>query len=374
MITILLVDDQNLVQQGIKSLLDGDPEIKVIGTVKNGRSAVKQVTELRPDIVLLDIEMPDMDGITATKYITHLVPHTKVIILSSHEENKYVTRALMAGAKSYILKTSLIADLRQSIVAVNSGYTQIESRLLSKIFDSSRIKQRRKKSQRQSNLPNNSKSPVEPISKSEKSVLVNKAAQSNNAEQMLAKDEVSSKSANYLISEPSEEKISSSDRSAAAPVARIDLLHKIDDYPTASHDNQNDENTAKVAPKSENKLLPATYLTKTNDSSQLSIVPIGASKKTFFATSEDQKYLPQLRELLIVEKSRGILTQWWSDSKTFYAPIWEKCRIQLAKYKSASQARLLPTFKHWREKGWLANLGLVLLGLVLVIVIHSVFF
>ena len=98
MIRVLLVDDQNLVQQGIKVLLEQDPEIKVVGTVKDGRSAVMAIEKLSPDVVLLDIEMPGMDGITATKYITRLAPQTKVIILSSHEDKKYLTRALMACA------------------------------------------------------------------------------------------------------------------------------------------------------------------------------------------------------------------------------------------------------------------------------------
>ncbi len=138
MIRILIVDDQNLVQQGIKSLLDRDLDFKVIGTVKDGRNAVQQIAKIHPDIVLLDIEMPGMDGITTTKYINRVSPKTKVIILSSHEEKKYVTQALMAGAKGYLLKNSLMTDLKQAILAVNNGYSQIDSRLLAKVFESSK--------------------------------------------------------------------------------------------------------------------------------------------------------------------------------------------------------------------------------------------
>ena len=145
MITILLVDDQNLVQQGIKSLLDQDIEIKVIGTVKDGRSAIEQIARLRPDIVLLDIEMPGMDGITTTKYINRLSPKTKVIILSSHEDTKFVTQALVAGAKGYILKSSLMADLKHAILAVHNGYSQVESRLLAKVFNPKNIKTNKRK-------------------------------------------------------------------------------------------------------------------------------------------------------------------------------------------------------------------------------------
>ena len=134
MIRILIVDDRNLIRLGIKSLLDQDPNFKIVGMVEDGRSAVRQVELLRPDIVLLDVEMPTMNGITATKYINHY-PDTKVIIISGHEEQKYVVKALMAGAKAYILKDSLTDDLKQTILAVNRGYSQIESKLLTKIFD-----------------------------------------------------------------------------------------------------------------------------------------------------------------------------------------------------------------------------------------------
>jgi DNA-binding NarL/FixJ family response regulator len=161
MIRILLVDDQNLVQQGIKSLLAQDPDLEIVGTLKDGRSAVSKVAELSPDIVLLDIEMPGMDGVTATKYITSLAPQTKVIILSSHEDEKYLTQALMAGAKAYLLKDSLVRDLRQSIIAVNNGYTQMESKLLAKIFHPSNLKSNnRQKTNHQEQRPRRSPNPT----------------------------------------------------------------------------------------------------------------------------------------------------------------------------------------------------------------------
>jgi len=140
MIRILLVDDQNLVQQGIKSLLEQDQNFKVIGTVEDGKSAIKQISLLRPDIVLLDIEMPGMNGITVTKYINHFLPETKVIILSSHEEKKYLVQSLVAGARSYILKSSLMQDLKQAILAVDNGYSLIESRLLARVLNSGTVK------------------------------------------------------------------------------------------------------------------------------------------------------------------------------------------------------------------------------------------
>ena len=157
MIRILIVDDQNLVQQGIKSLLERDLDFKVIGTVKDGRNAVQQIAQIHPDIVLLDIEMPGMDGITTTKYINRVSPKTKVIILSSHEDKKYVTRALMAGAKGYILKTSLMTDLKQAISAVNNGYSQIDSRLLAKVFDPQNIRIKKVRSDTEETKVNSNK-------------------------------------------------------------------------------------------------------------------------------------------------------------------------------------------------------------------------
>lgn len=134
MIRILIASEQSSMRQEIKSLLNKDPDFKAIAIVRDGRSAVKQVDLLSPDIVLLELEMPVMNGITAAKYINHLYPDTKVIILSSREEPKYVVQSLVAGAKAYILQHSLRTDLKQMIIAVNSGYSQIESRLLTKIF------------------------------------------------------------------------------------------------------------------------------------------------------------------------------------------------------------------------------------------------
>ena len=140
MIRILLVDDQNLIQEGIKALLDQHQDLKVIGTVKDGRNAIKLVKLLHPDIVLLDIEMPGMDGITVTRHISSVAPETKVIILTSYEDKKYIMQSLLAGAKGYLLKSSLMKDLKQAILAVDNGYCQLESRLLAKIFKSEKLK------------------------------------------------------------------------------------------------------------------------------------------------------------------------------------------------------------------------------------------
>ncbi len=130
MIHILLVDDQNIVRQGIQALLESRPKLKVVGTAEDGKGAIEQVENLRPDVVLIDIEMPGMSGIVATDIICQQFPQTKVIVLSSHENQKYVSQALQAGADGYLLKNILAEDLEQAIWSVYQGHSQIESKLL----------------------------------------------------------------------------------------------------------------------------------------------------------------------------------------------------------------------------------------------------
>ena len=120
-IKILLADDQRLVREGIKAILKHEPEIKVVGTAQDGQSAIAQVKKLQPDIVLIDIEMPKMNGITATRYICRCLPHTKVIVLTSHNNDDYLAQAIEAGASGYLLKNSLLHELTQAIYALGEG-------------------------------------------------------------------------------------------------------------------------------------------------------------------------------------------------------------------------------------------------------------
>ena len=134
MIRILLVDDQNIVRQGIQALLEPRPKLKVVGTAEDGNSAIEQVGILMPDIVLMDIEMPVMNGIIATQKICQQFPKTKVLVLSSHKDLEYVTQAIQAGAEGYLLKNTLAEDLEQAIWSVYRGRSQIESKLLKEVF------------------------------------------------------------------------------------------------------------------------------------------------------------------------------------------------------------------------------------------------
>jgi phosphate transport system substrate-binding protein len=133
MIRILLVDDQSIVRQIFQTLLQQKPGIQVIGTAENGIEAIAQVEVLQPDLVLMDVEMPTMDGITATQKICYQFPSTKVLILSSHEKEEYVSRAIEAGAKGYVLKDAATEDLETAIWSIFRGYSQLESKLLEKV-------------------------------------------------------------------------------------------------------------------------------------------------------------------------------------------------------------------------------------------------
>ncbi len=129
-IKILLADDQYLIVEGIKSILKHESEIEVVGTAYDGHSAIAQVKKLQPDIVLIDIEMPKMNGITATRYICEYLPSTRVIVLTSHKNPIYITQALRAGASGYLLKDTLLEDLKQAIYSLGRGYSYIEVKLL----------------------------------------------------------------------------------------------------------------------------------------------------------------------------------------------------------------------------------------------------
>ena len=129
-IKILLADDQCLIVEGIKSILKHESEIEVVGTAYDGHSAIAQVKKLQPDIALIDIEMPKMNGITATKYICEYLPHTRVIVLTSHKSPIYIAQALQAGASGYLLKDTLLEDLKQAIYSLGRGYSYIEAKLL----------------------------------------------------------------------------------------------------------------------------------------------------------------------------------------------------------------------------------------------------
>jgi two-component system, NarL family, response regulator NreC len=118
---ILLADDHTIVRQGIRKILEDRPDWEVVAEAGDGREAVRQAIELGPDIALLDIGMPMLNGIEATSQITRRAPAVKVVILSMHPNEAYITRALQAGAKGYLLKDSADSDLIRALTLVSQG-------------------------------------------------------------------------------------------------------------------------------------------------------------------------------------------------------------------------------------------------------------
>lgn len=133
MIRILIVDDQNLIRQGIQVLLEQSTDIETVGAVQDGETALQSIETLMPDVVLLDIDLPDIDGLIVAQKIHHKFPQVKVIMLSSFEDESYVSKATESGAKGYLLKNVSAEELEWSIKLVYQGYSAFKSELLSNL-------------------------------------------------------------------------------------------------------------------------------------------------------------------------------------------------------------------------------------------------
>jgi len=120
-IRLLLVDDHALMRAGLHSILDAEPDMCVVGEAEDGRTAVKQATELCPDVVLMDIAMPLLNGMEATRQIRHDCPQVKVLVLTMHDDEEYIRQALAAGAMGYLLKDTSPHELLDAIRAVHKG-------------------------------------------------------------------------------------------------------------------------------------------------------------------------------------------------------------------------------------------------------------
>lgn len=118
---VLLVEDHIVVRQGIKALLSDEPDLEVVGEADNGREALQAVMELQPDLVLMDISMPGLNGIEATRQIRQRHPEVKVIVLSMHANEEYVFQVLRAGASGYVLKQSDSSEVLTAIRAALAG-------------------------------------------------------------------------------------------------------------------------------------------------------------------------------------------------------------------------------------------------------------
>ena len=134
MIKVLIVDDQELIRQSLKVVLNVSPGIEVVDTADSGNKALKSVAVHKPDVVLMDIRMPGMDGVEATRLIKDRYPHIKVIVLTTFEDDEYVFGALQNGASGYLLKGSNISELADAIKIAHSGGAMINPNIASKMI------------------------------------------------------------------------------------------------------------------------------------------------------------------------------------------------------------------------------------------------
>ena len=132
MIRLLLVDDQSIVREGLSSLLQTQPDLEIVGEAENGRVAVEQSLNLKPDVVLMDIRMPIMDGVAAIEILKQQAPEIKILVLTTFDDDEYVVRAMAYGADGYLLKDTPSQELAQAIRSINQGYTQMSPGLFAK--------------------------------------------------------------------------------------------------------------------------------------------------------------------------------------------------------------------------------------------------
>ncbi len=134
MISIIIVDDQNFTRQAIKSILEQESDFEIVGLAENGIKALEKISEIAPDVAVVDLEMPEMNGFELTQKIYQEYPNTKVVILSSSEDNDSINNALKAGAKGYLLKSTSGIELTDTVRSVHRGYFQLGPGLFEKLL------------------------------------------------------------------------------------------------------------------------------------------------------------------------------------------------------------------------------------------------
>lgn len=153
-VRVLIVDDQHLLREGIASLLGLQPSLEVVGTAPNGQVALSKTQELKPDVILMDVRMPVMDGVTATRLIKQQVPACQILMLTTFDDEEFVVEALKAGASGYLLKSIPEDDLAQAVIAVYKGIYQLDPTVALKVVAS--LGKSGEGGQRQLNVPRNS--------------------------------------------------------------------------------------------------------------------------------------------------------------------------------------------------------------------------
>ena len=160
-IKVFLADDHAVVREGLRLLLESHSDITVVGEAGDGRDVVKQVRQLCPDVVVMDIAMPEMNGIEATELIRKTCPSTQVVILSMHATSEYIFRALKAGALGYLLKESAGQEVINAVRSVHTKRRYLCKQIAESVIDDHIFQQH----------ANNTKSPLERLSHREREVL-----------------------------------------------------------------------------------------------------------------------------------------------------------------------------------------------------------
>jgi DNA-binding NarL/FixJ family response regulator len=132
-VRVLIVDDQRLIREGIASLLGIQPGISVVGVAGDGREAAEQAVALAPDVILMDVRMPEVDGTQATALIRREVPGCQVVMLTTFDDEEYVVRALRAGAAGYLLKDLPATELADAVRLAHAGIAQFDSQVASRL-------------------------------------------------------------------------------------------------------------------------------------------------------------------------------------------------------------------------------------------------
>jgi two-component system response regulator NreC len=133
--TVLLVEDHTIVRKGLRSLLESEADIRVVGEAENGREAIEKVEELRPDVVVMDISMPGLNGLEATRQIKKRFREVQVLVLTVHTSEEYILQILRAGASGYLIKQAAPAELISAIQAVHRGGAFLSPSISKKVLE-----------------------------------------------------------------------------------------------------------------------------------------------------------------------------------------------------------------------------------------------
>ena len=133
-VTVLIVDDHEVVRQGVRAYLGAQPEFEVLGEADSGAAAVALAEEHVPDVVLMDLIMPGMDGVEATRRVKDVSPRTQIVVLTSYHEDEHIFPALQAGALSYVLKDLGMEELAEAILKAAQGEATLHPRVASRVI------------------------------------------------------------------------------------------------------------------------------------------------------------------------------------------------------------------------------------------------